>query len=172
MTLRVLPGGAEMPAPGLLVRGASEVATLAGGLRTGSAQDDVAAIYGDRIADPEGRHAPAVAAWEGRILAVGPLPDVDAAGCAAWASTPRRFSVIDARGGTVTPGLVDPHTHLLFAGTREGEIRLRQQGAGYLEILAAGGGILSTVEQTASRLGGASSTRTAAAGSTRCSRTA
>jgi imidazolonepropionase len=43
---------------------------------------------------------------------------------------------------------VDPHTHLLFAGTREDELVLRQRGAGYLEILAAGGGILSTVAAT------------------------
>ena len=48
----------------------------------------------------------------------------------------------------MTPGLVDPHTHLLFAGSREGELQLRQRGAGYLEILAAGGGILSTVAAT------------------------
>ena len=50
--------------------------------------------------------------------------------------------------GSVTPGLVDPHTHLLFGGTREAELVLRQRGAGYLEILAAGGGILSTVAAT------------------------
>jgi imidazolonepropionase len=43
---------------------------------------------------------------------------------------------------------VDPHTHLIFAGSREGELELRQHGAGYLEILAAGGGILSTVAAT------------------------
>ena len=59
-----------------------------------------------------------------------------------------RFARLDARGGAVTPGLVDPHTHLLFAGSREGELELRQRGAGYLEILAAGGGILSTVAAT------------------------
>jgi imidazolonepropionase len=59
-----------------------------------------------------------------------------------------RFALLDARGGTVTPGLIDPHTHLLFAGTREAESRLRQRGAGYLEILAAGGGILQTVGET------------------------
>ena len=48
----------------------------------------------------------------------------------------------------MTPGLVDPHTHLLFAGSREGEWLLRQRGAGYLEILESGGGILSTVAAT------------------------
>ncbi len=120
---------------------------MSGGLRLGSAQDDVAALYGDGAADPKGRHAPAVAAWEGRILAVGPLPDVMQR-VRGLGLDEKRFSIVDARGGTVTPGLIDPHTHLLFAGTREGEMRLRQQGAGYLEILAAGGGILSTVEHT------------------------
>jgi imidazolonepropionase len=48
----------------------------------------------------------------------------------------------------VTPGLIDAHTHLLFAGSRENELLLRQRGAGYLEILAAGGGILSSVAAT------------------------
>ncbi|MBA3778417.1 MAG: imidazolonepropionase [Chloroflexi bacterium] len=55
---------------------------------------------------------------------------------------------LDARGGLVTPGLIDPHTHLLFGGTRESEVAMRRSGAGYLQILAAGGGILSTVERT------------------------
>jgi len=59
-----------------------------------------------------------------------------------------RFARLDAAGGVVTPGLVDPHTHLLFGGTRENELLLRQRGAGYLEILAAGGGILATVAAT------------------------
>jgi imidazolonepropionase len=59
-----------------------------------------------------------------------------------------RFTRVDAAGGTVTPGLIDPHTHLLFGGTREAELVLRQRGADYLEILKAGGGILSTVAAT------------------------
>jgi imidazolonepropionase len=59
-----------------------------------------------------------------------------------------RFATLDATGATVTPGLIDPHTHLLFAGSREDELELRQRGASYLEILAAGGGILSTVAAT------------------------
>ncbi len=57
-------------------------------------------------------------------------------------------TVIDAKKCLVTPGLVDAHTHLVFGGFREYEIPLKLSGATYLEILAAGGGILSTVKNT------------------------
>ena len=139
MTLRLIEGGrAGEDLPGLLVSGARSIATLAGGVRRGEAQSDVAPL--------EGRDA-WVACWDGRIVATGPADDVqiilDEAGLAL-----DRFARLDASGGVVTPGLVDPHTHLVFAGSREHEHVLRQRGAGYLEILAAGGGILATVEAT------------------------
>ena len=53
--------------------------------------------------------------------------------------------VVRAEGGWITPGLVDCHTHLVFAGDRAGEFEQRLQGASYEEIARAGGGILSTV---------------------------
>ena len=54
---------------------------------------------------------------------------------------------VDLEGMCVIPGLVDPHTHMCFVGTREREFQMRCEGTSYLEILAAGGGILSTVQR-------------------------
>ena len=72
----------------------------------------------------------------GTILAVGEgdAPDADEA--------------IDCSGKLVTAGLVDCHTHLVFGGWREHELAMKLAGKTYLEILAAGGGILSTVRET------------------------
>ncbi len=58
------------------------------------------------------------------------------------------FDYLDAEGRVVTPGLVDAHTHLVFAGTRENEYEMRIQGRSYQEIAASGGGIRSTVRCT------------------------
>ena len=55
---------------------------------------------------------------------------------------------LDASGKVLMPGLVDPHTHLVWAGDRAAEFELRLEGKSYLEILAGGGGILSTVRAT------------------------
>jgi imidazolonepropionase len=89
----------------------------------------------------------AVAVDRGRIVAVGAEGSVRQQ-VAASGVDPDTLDLLDVDGATLTPGLIDPHTHLLFAGSREREWELRRRGQGYLEILAAGGGILSTVERT------------------------
>ena len=145
---RLIHGGrSDEPTPGLLIVGASEVVTLVGGVRMGAAQGEVGRLSAADVGGPNAPDAPVVACWEGRIAAVGPRAALEAA-LEAEGYPLSRFARLDAAGGTVTPGLIDPHTHLLFGGSREGEWLLRQRGAGYLEILAAGGGILSTVAAT------------------------
>lgn len=145
---RVIEGGrSDEPAPGLLVVGAAEVVTLEGGVRTADRQGDVARSTAADVGGPGAADAPVVACWDGRIAAVGPRSAVERA-LEAEGYPLGRFARLDAAGGAVTPGLIDPHTHLLFAGSREKELELRQRGRGYLEILAGGGGILSTVAAT------------------------
>ena len=142
---RVIEGGRTgEPTPGLLIVGASEIVTMAGGVRRGPDQGEIGRLVAD---DRTSADAPVVGIWEGRIAAVGPRTAVEAV-IEADGLALARFARVDAAGGVVTPGLIDPHTHLLFAGSREDELVLRQQGASYLDILAAGGGILSTVAAT------------------------
>jgi imidazolonepropionase len=85
----------------------------------------------------------AVAARDGRFVWVG--KDAELGRHVRLAPGTR---VLDAGGGAVVPGLVDPHTHLAFAGDRDEEIRRRLAGASYQEIAAAGGGIVRSVEAT------------------------
>ena len=145
---RLIHGGRnDEPTPGLLIVGAAEVVTLAGGVRMGPSQGDVGRLSASDAGGLDAPDAPVVACWEGRIAAVGPRAALETA-LEAQGYPLGRFARMDAAGGTITPGLIDPHTHLLFAGSREGELLLRQRGAGYLEILEAGGGILSTVAAT------------------------
>jgi imidazolonepropionase len=75
-----------------------------------------------------------------RITAVGKTADILAAHSADH--------LIDAAGKVVCPGFVDPHTHVVYAGDRINEFEQRIQGASYMEIMAAGGGINSTVKAT------------------------
>jgi imidazolonepropionase len=96
------------------------LATMTGGYAL--IRDGAVALDGDRIA------------W------AGPLADLPA--------TYRALPELDCAGRLVTPGLIDCHTHAVFAGHRAVEFELRLQGASYEEIARAGGGILSTVTAT------------------------
>jgi len=81
-----------------------------------------------------------VAARGGRIAWVGPA--------AALPADLAADATIDVGGRVITPGLIDCHTHLVFAGDRAREFELRLEGASYEDIARAGGGIASTVRQT------------------------
>ena len=81
-----------------------------------------------------------VAIVAGRIAAVGPVDALDP-------HVPVHRE-LDGAGALLTPGLIDCHTHLVYAGDRAREFELRLQGASYEAIARAGGGILSTVRQT------------------------
>jgi imidazolonepropionase len=112
-----------------LIVHASQLLTLAGGPQRGQSLGRLGII-------PDG----AVLIADGQILAVGETsslrnqhPDAE---------------IMDAEGHVVMPGFVDPHTHLLWAGDRATEFTMRLQGKTYMEILEAGGGILSTVKAT------------------------
>jgi imidazolonepropionase len=115
----------------LIIHSATQVITVAspGGPKRGAAMRELGII-------PDG----AVAVGDGRILDVGPSD--------ALRSRVRAAQSLSAEGHLILPGFVDPHTHLVWAGERSGEFEMRVGGATYMEIMAAGGGIMNTVRQT------------------------
>jgi imidazolonepropionase len=116
----------------LLIVNANELVTLQGGSRK--------PLVGKQMEELGILKDGAVAVKDGRILAVGKTGDVS--------KQFRADETIDAAGRLVVPGFVDPHTHLVFAGSREDEFELRLKGVSYMEILRKGGGILRTVNAT------------------------
>jgi imidazolonepropionase len=122
------------PSPDLLVVNAREIVTAAGPPRPRVGRE-----LGDLARVARG----ALAAKDGRVVEVGP-EDVVRARHPAGGQT----RIVDAGGGVVLPGLVDCHSHLVFAGSRENEFLLKLQGVSYLDIQRAGGGIAATVAAT------------------------
>ena len=84
----------------------------------------------------------ALAVQDGKIAWLGPLSDLSAR---SHAKEQR-----DGAGGWITPGLIDCHTHIVYAGNRSHEFEARLNGATYTDIAQSGGGILSTVRATRS----------------------
>ena len=88
----------------------------------------------------------AIGATDGRIAFVGPMADLPN----GWDAVQR----VALDGRWITPGLIDCHTHLVYAGDRAHEFELRLAGTSYEEIARAGGGIVSTVQATRAATGG------------------
>ncbi len=115
----------------LIIHSASQVLTLSGGAPKRGAEQGALGIIRDG----------AVAIGGDKIVAVGDTLDI-----LSLADSHTRK--LDARGKIVLPGFVDAHTHVVFAGDRANEFEMRLQGATYLDIQKAGGGIMSTVRAT------------------------
>jgi imidazolonepropionase len=113
----------------MLIHSASQLITLAGGVQRGLDLGRLGIIENG-----------AVLTRNGLIEAVGPSIEL----LEAYPHEER----LDASGRVIMPGFVDAHTHLMWAGDRAAEFEMRLEGKSYLDILAAGGGILSTVRAT------------------------
>ncbi|MGD0029157.1 MAG: imidazolonepropionase [Candidatus Bathyarchaeia archaeon] len=116
----------------LLIVNADELVTLAG--------DNQRPRVGKQMRELGIIRDGSLAVKDGRIVAVGKTHDIT--------KKFRSENVLSANGKTVLPGFIDAHTHLIFAGSREDEFQMRVEGASYMEILNAGGGILRTVRET------------------------
>ena len=113
----------------MLIHSASQLLTLAGGPQRGTALGNLGIIEDG-----------AVLVRDGKIAAVGTTRELRR----LHAKEP----MLDASGCVVMPGFVDAHTHIVWAGDRAAEFEMKMAGANYLDILAAGGGIISTVRRT------------------------
>src|SRR5512140_1197396 len=113
----------------MLIHSSSQLLTLAGGPQRGHALGTLGLIENG-----------AVVVRDEKIVAVGTTAELRA----SYPSEP----ALDANGCVLMPGFVDPHTHVIWGGDRASEFEMKMSGKAHLEILAEGGGILSTVRQT------------------------
>ena len=113
----------------MLIHSSSQLLTLAGGPQRGHALGTLGIIEDG-----------AVVVRDEKIVAVGTTVELRA----SYPNEP----TLDANRCVVMPGFVDPHTHVIWSGDRANEFEMKMAGAAYLDILAAGGGIISTVRAT------------------------
>ncbi|HZU67647.1 MAG TPA: imidazolonepropionase [Ktedonobacteraceae bacterium] len=132
-----------MPDPSLSQVKASTVIRNIGQLVT-VAQQPIAGASGPLQVIPDA----ALAVYKGMISWVGPDHGAEPLFQQSTGAYKDGITIIDAQGAVITPGLVDSHTHLVFAGDRAEEFHLRHAGTSYGELLAQGRGILSTMKAT------------------------
>lgn len=117
------------------IKHAKELATISGenGPRKGKDMSNLSIIEDGSV-------------WieDGKIAAVGTTEELEK----QYASRANEADIVDATGRLVTPGLVDPHTHIVYGGSREKEFEMRLEGATYMDIMNAGGGIHATSRMT------------------------
>ena len=113
----------------MLIHSSSQLLTLAGGPQRGKSLGSLGIVENG-----------AVVVRDEKILAVGTTEELKA----SYPNEP----TLDASDCVLMPGFVDPHTHIIWGGDRANEFELKMAGTPYLDILAAGGGIISTVKQT------------------------
>lgn len=108
------------------------------------AHDGTGAKKGKEMADLKIIEDGAILFGSGVILAVGTTEQLKE----EYAADIQEAMVVNAHGRLVTPGLVDPHTHVAYGGSREKEFEMRLQGKSYMDIMNAGGGIHATMRMT------------------------
>lgn len=117
------------------IKNAAQLATISGANkpRTREAMSDLGVIENGSL-------------WieNGKIMAVGSTAELER----IYGDRASEADIVDATGRLVTPGLVDPHTHVAYGGSREREFEMRLEGATYMDIMNAGGGIHATTHMT------------------------
>ena len=117
------------------IKNAAQLATISGANkpRTREAMSDLGVIENGSL-------------WieNGKIMAVGSTTELER----IYGDRASEADIVDATGRLVTPGLVDPHTHVVYGGSREREFEMRLEGATYMDIMNAGGGIHATTRMT------------------------
>jgi len=120
----------------IFIRKASQLITLKGSSN--------APLTGEKMGELHIIENGSVWIENGKIMAVGTDEEL----AQQYKDRMDETDIIDASGKTVTPGFIDPHTHLVYAGSRENEFNMRLNGATYMEIMNAGGGIHATTRAT------------------------
>ncbi|QQZ11279.1 imidazolonepropionase [Heyndrickxia vini] len=134
--LNYYQGGTKLSEKPIFIHHANELITVAGGSDKPFKREEMNNLH--IVKDG--------ALWieNGQIMAVGTTEEIQS----RYSDRLNESIIVDATGKIVLPGLIDPHTHLVYAGSRENEFNMRLNGATYMEIMNNGGGIHATTTRT------------------------